>query len=120
MAVGAMSAFMDELVAGARSSRDAAFNTLDAIERQTRAASNELARRIEKVIAENPATKKAALVAPDPASGVQQAREDSRDARFDPEDEWDVAGPDTAGAPSPPAATRATDDEDDYPQTWLR
>jgi hypothetical protein len=100
-----MSAQMDRLVAGARSSRDAAFNSLDAIDRQTRAASAQLRCQIEQFFVAHPA-------APPPDEGAE------RDARFDPEDEWDLprGGDETPAQP----VTTANEDYDDYPPTWLR
>lgn len=100
--LGTMSAHMDRLVAGARSSRDAAFNSLDAIDRQTRAASEQMRARIEQFFLAHPAT---AI----PGEGT------ARDARFDPEDEWDLPRRDQA-----PGPTAIENDDDDYPPTWLR
>jgi hypothetical protein len=99
--LGTMSTQMDRLVAAARSSRDAAFNSLDATDRQTRAASERLRQEIEQFFLAHPS-------APPPDDGAE------RDARFDPEDEWDL--PRHEG----PTMPTAHEDDDDYPPTWLR
>jgi hypothetical protein len=118
MALGGMTAVMDQLVAGARSLRDSTFNTLDAVQRQTTAARDELAERVQTFNRER-------------ADALQEQAKavTVRDTRFDPEDEWEVSGPALAAggqrraaAPSVPSSqSRARqDDEDDYPDTWLR
>jgi hypothetical protein len=114
-----MVAVMDRLVAGARASRDGEFNTLDAVDRQTRAASVALAARIESIIAANRADPQT----PGAAEGAPE-----RDARFDPEDEWELAGPSTpTAARAVGGGGRSDADQDgpdaeneDYPPTWLR
>src|SRR6185312_12613275 len=77
-----MNAVMDQLVAAARSSRDAVVNTLDAIERKSRATNATLVHQAEEICAEHP---KQPLAAPLSVTATE------RDTRFDPEDEWDAA-----------------------------
>ena len=142
-----LSVVMDGLVSAARSTRDGVFNTLDAVDRQTKLASDSLARQVQRFCAEQAAAARARNASPEPA----------RDARFDPEDEWDLrardalasgaaaaSGAGVARDDAPIASDTATDtatdtttdtatdtatvtttdtaadDEDDYPQTWLR
>jgi hypothetical protein len=121
MSANEMSTLMDGLVAEARSSRDHAVNTLDAVERETRRDNARLAGQVDRymrvhetALAEILRREVPRLQAPtDPAA--------TRDARFDPEDEWDVAGPPGQHeAPAPEIGRFAGDDEDDYPATWLR
>jgi hypothetical protein len=104
--------YVDELVVGARADRDGAFNTLDAINRQTRAASDRLAGQVDQFLAD----------AKD-ASAEAAVTGEERDARFDPEDEWDlpsVVHPGGGAADPPqPGATR-DDEDDDFADTWLR
>jgi hypothetical protein len=114
-----MSAVMDQLVAGARSSRDAVVNTLDAIERKSRATSAALVRQAEEICVERP--KQPILAAPQPATATE------RDTRFDPEDEWDAApeavvnGAAASNTPVRKADPGADDASDDgIPETWLR
>lgn len=123
MTIGGMSGFMDELAAESRSTRDSAFNALDAVNRDSRRAGAELAAKVAAKVAEQQAKQPAAKEQPD-ASGP--SRPDPSDAnRFAPEDEWELAGPDappSAPIAVPPAARRrsADDDDDDFPATWLR
>jgi hypothetical protein len=120
-----MTAVMDQLVSGARASRDGVVNTLDAVERKSRAANASLAQQVAKICADHP--KQPARATADPPQLIV----DERDTRFDPEDEWDVAGPSTsaiisgAAASNTPVGNRAAADDDDddgdgYPTTWLR
>ena len=103
--------YFEGLVADARASRDGAFNTLDAINRQTRAVSDGLVREVDQLLA----AERAAEQPPDPSLGGE------RDARFDPEDEWDLPTRSAAPPPDPAAPRRRDDDDEDgYPQTWLR
>ena len=111
-----MSVVMDQLVAGARSSRDAAVNTLDAVARRSRAANAALVQQVAGICTEHPKY----------AEHPKHATE--RDARFDPEDGWNVAAPealgDGAAASNTPVHRRLpVPDDDDYegfPETWLR
>ena len=104
----AMSAVMGELVAGAHSARDAVVNTLDAVGRRTRAANAALVARVrEQALAGAPAR-------PD-RSGEAAAE---RDTRFDPEEGWEPP-PDSDRA-GDHRQSRDQDEEEDYPQTWLR
>ena len=101
---------VDDLVAGARADRDGVFNTLDAINRQTRAASDRLAAQVDQFLASAPAEQSV----PNP--------DDERDTRFDPEDEWDLplpTAPSSDPQPGRPRSTAASED-DDLPETWLR
>lgn len=107
---------MDDLVAGARSVRDGVFNTLDAVARQSRSANAALVEHVRGLtIGYEPAQP----AGPDPAP--------ERDTRFEPEDEWrlparsgDLAsGTGPSGAPPAPRGSQDEDD-DDFPQTWLR
>lgn len=130
-----LSTLMDGLVAEARSSRDGAFNALDAVQRESRRNTQRLAgqvdrylrvhetsmaeilrREVPRLLAEQDGTR------PDPGETPGTGGPAARDARFDPEDEWEVSGPDTGESCS--AARVATpardDDDDDYPGTWLR
>jgi hypothetical protein len=120
---GRMAAVMDRLVVGARSSRDGKFNSLDAVDRQTRAASVALSARIESIIAANrPAQPERADADAPPGT--------ERDARFDPEDEWELTDPSSRGTTRPAAGgaqpssgfrQRPDDgDSEDHPPTWLR
>ena len=92
---------------------------MDAVDRQTRAASVALAARIESIIAANRA---------DPQTPGAAEGTPGRDARFEPEDEWELAGPSTpsagraAGGGGRPDADHDGPDADneDYPPTWLR
>ena len=108
---------MDGLVAGARADRDAAVNTLDAVNRQTKAARDAIARTV--VVVPPPKAEDFGPAATAPAPGSE------RDDRFDPED-WVGGEPrehDVNSAPAAPAPTiraRHDDDEDDYPGNWLR
>lgn len=120
-----MSAVMDQLVAGARASRDGVFNTLDAVERKSLAANASLVQQVAKICVEH--TKRQPAEA---AAGPGPVIANERDTRFDPEDEWDVAGPRAAvtraaGASDTPVGNLAAagDDEadsDGFPETWLR
>lgn len=103
-----MSTVMDELVAGARSERDGAFNTLDAIDRQTRTAMRQIQQTAAQFVAEQ-------------RSRQDTPSADERDARFDPE-EWELPAPDAthAGPPQPSRTRDDQGDEDEYPETWLR
>ena len=109
-----LSAVMDGLVSDARSARDGVFNTLDAVDRQTKLAGASLARQVQRFFAEQAAA----------ARAQQAAAQESRDARFDPEDEWDVQAPAAStGDPGHASGRNAADDPDDadnYPETWLR
>lgn len=112
---GSLGRVMDQLVSGARSHRDGAINTIDAVDRQTKAASEQIARTVVEV----------------PPPTVQDRTGEpnvSRDDRFDPE-EWNGSEQRRGAAPTPaaapntapaPRARRGDDDEDDYPETWLR
>jgi hypothetical protein len=109
----ALAAAMEELVAGARSARDGVFNSLDAVQRQTRGAGQALVAQIEAQV--NEVSRRAA------PHNMAAARD--RDARFDPEDEWEVAGPDPIASGAAAGNTPVRDegeDGDGYPQTWLR
>lgn len=70
MATGTLSDYLDHLVAEARASRDGVVNRLDAIERQTRAVSEQLRARVA-----------------DFERAHQTAETDERDDRFDPQDD---------------------------------
>jgi hypothetical protein len=104
---------VDGLVAGARADRDGVFNTLDAINRQTRAVSDRLAGQVEEF-----------LVAAEQKRARQAVTAGERDARFDPEDEWELPATAEQLADAQPqrgaASSRSTDDDDDLPETWLR
>lgn len=82
---------LDGLVESARAARDSAFNTLDAVNRQTRSASDALVREAQQLV-----------TAAVESAADRSSEEDERDARFDPEDD-DSNYPET-----------------DYPDTWLR
>jgi hypothetical protein len=129
-----MSDVMDRLVAGARGARDAQFNTLDAVDRQARAAGVALAARIESIIASHRSARRRAG---DEQAGDEQAVVRGRcDTRFYPEDEWELARPSTPPSGAGPRAGRRDADSDsdsdgdsdsdsdsdseDYPPTWLR
>ena len=105
---GSFGTVMDGLVAGARADRDAAVNTLDAVDRQAKAAREQIG---ETVV----------VVRPPEAADLEAAAAAVRDDRFDPE-EWGGTQPSTSGSPHVPPTGRARqdDDEDDYPETWLR
>jgi len=115
-----LSVVMDGLVSDARSTRDGVFNTLDAVDRQTKLSSQSLARQVQRFCAEQAA-----------AARAERASATTRDARFDPEDEWDVRGPSAVASGAAAATGRAVadssdtgpernDDTDNYPDTWLR
>lgn len=91
-----LAAAMDGLVADARWSRDQVVNTVDAADRRARLASESLARQVQRFCAERAAH----LRAERSATGLPDA------------DGAVVA--DRAGAPA------AEDDDDGYPETWLR
>jgi hypothetical protein len=80
-----MAAVLDRLVADARTGRDLQFNTLDAVDRQARAAAASLQRRVERACSEHPARSRG-------ESGVDRGQ-DVRTGRFEPEDDDDL--PDT-------------------------
>jgi hypothetical protein len=120
-----MSALMDGLVAEARASRDHAVNAIDAVQRESKRDNARLAGQVDRYMRvhetslaeilrrEVPRLQDEADASPDAAP--------VRDARFDPEDEWEVSGPPAQAAPAAPLPQRfADDDEDDYPATWLR
>ncbi len=122
-----LSVFMDGLVNDARSARDQVFNTLDAVDRRTKLSSESMARQVQRFIAEQAA---AARAERDPDRAARAERSE-HDARFDPEDEWELRAPDAvaggaaaaAGRPANPMAHDTADetaDDDEYPDTWLR
>jgi hypothetical protein len=98
---------VDDLVAGARADRDGVFNTLDAINRQTRAVSDRLAAQVDQFLASAPAKQ----TVPD--------LDDDRDTRFDPEDEWELPLPTVPHSDTQPRSATSNED-DDLPETWLR
>lgn len=100
-----LAAHLDRLVADARASRDATFNSLDAVNRQTAAANAEIRQRAQQFITEHAR----------PEASIESREE--RDARFDPEDVWDLPPREPAASHSPADDTA---DEEDYPETWLR
>ncbi len=112
-----LSAVMDGLVSDARSERDQVFNTLDAVDRRTKRSSESMARQVQRFIAEQAAAQRA----------ERAGAESERDARFDPEDEWELRAPDAVAGGAAAAAGRAVDqaadetvDDEEYPETWLR
>jgi hypothetical protein len=106
-----MTAVMDELASSARSARDGIFNTLDAVGRQSRAANAALVEHVRGL-----------TIGYEPAQTAADRTEPERDTRFDPEDEWELpARSGDALTGSGPTASRAgQDDDEDFPQTWLR
>ncbi len=116
-----LSSVMDGLVSDARSARDQVFNTVDAVDRRTKLSSESLARQVQRFIAEQAAEARAARDAErDTERNTEQTE---RDARFDPEDEWELRAPEAVAGGAAAAAGRAVDetsDDDDYPETWLR
>jgi hypothetical protein len=119
-----LSAVMDGLVSDARSERDQVFNTLDAVDRRTKLSSESLARQVQRFLAEQAAATRAERDA-DP--GAARPEQSERDARFDPEDEWELRTSDAVAGGAAAAAGRAVDqtadetaDDDEYPETWLR
>jgi len=129
---GAMAHFMDQLVAESRSSRDAAFNALDSVARESKRATTTLAAQVERFVqvhetglarilqAEIPRLLAERGVTTGDAGAAPAAQAPGRDTRFDPEDEWDLVRPAEPRASQPAARPGADDDDDDYPQTWLR
>jgi hypothetical protein len=123
--IGRLSGFMDQLVSESRSTRDSAFNALDAVNRDSRRAGAELGAQVAAKVAEQKARE--ALQAA-PAHTEPSAPEPADPNRFAPEDEWELAEPAPPASPPPsaPPVARTTsprvadDDEDDYPATWLR
>lgn len=101
---------VDDLVGGARADRDGVFNTLDAINRQTRAVSDRLVAQVDQFLASAPAKQ----TVPNP--------DDERDTRFDPEDEWDLPLPTMPHSDTQPRRTPSStsSEDDDLPDTWLR
>ena len=112
---GRMAAVMDELVSGAHSTRDGVINSLDAVGRRTRAANAALVAHVRGLTLDREPGR------PGPVEGSDGARE--RDTRFDPEDEWELPGRGAQPAAAAPGASprqSSDDDDEDYPQTWLR
>jgi hypothetical protein len=119
-----LSAVMDGLVSDARSERDQVFNTLDAVDRRTKLSSESLARQVQRFLGEQAA---AARAERDTDARAAQSEPSERDARFDPEDEWELRAPGAVAGGAAAAAGRAVDqsadetaDDDEYPDTWLR
>ena len=106
MTTGTLAGMMDQLVAGARSARDGAFNTLDAIDRQTRTAMRDIQQTLAQFV-EAERNRQA-----DPSA-------EERDARFDPE-EWELPAATNGPPPQPSRQRDDQGDEDEYPETWLR
>jgi hypothetical protein len=121
-----MSTLMAGLVAEARSSRDHAINTIDAVERESRRDNARLAGQVDHYMRVHETSLADLLRREVPRLQeeleTRSAPAAARDARFDPEDEWEVPGPagrDEAPAPEPRRFADGGDD-DEYPATWLR
>jgi hypothetical protein len=118
-----MSTMMDGFVAEARSSRDHAVNTIDAVQRESRRDNARLAGQVDRFMRVHETSMAEILRREVPR--LQHELEApttvaARDARFDPEDEWEVSGPPGKHEAPAPETGSFTDDEDDYPATWLR
>lgn len=135
-------AVMDGLVTESRSSRDRAFNALDAIDRETKRNADRLCAEVSRYVAvhevgmarllrlEAPrlAAEAAAEAAADPAAepaaagpGGAAATESERDTRFDPEEEWDRSTVPTTATVADAGPADSDEDEDDAAgPTWLR
>jgi hypothetical protein len=130
MSANDMSTLMDGLVNEARASRDSTFNALDAVERESLRNSQRLAGQVDHYVQVHETSLAQILRLEVPRLLAEQAdpgREPSvgapaRDTRFDPEDQWELdpaAASPSAAAPAPRHAQDA-DDDNGYPDTWLR
>jgi hypothetical protein len=130
MSANDMSALMDGLVNEARASRDSTFNALDAVERESLRNSQRLAGQVDRYVQVHETSLAQILRLEVPRLLAEQAepgREPStgapeRDTRFDPEDQWELDSAAASPSSAAPAPRRAqdSDDDDGYPDTWLR
>lgn len=136
MSAQEMAALMDGLVTEARASRDRAFNTMHAVDRESQRATQRLAAQVTRFMGIHERAMAQLLRTEVPRLHAEQTSAESdeektipagqpaneRDTRFDPEDEWAPESP----PPPPPAAQKAAlgrrfdHDDEDYPETWLR